>query len=173
MKVKSSVVPSVIIPVLSAVSPPIQFWPVMFSKEPSRGHEESCVCRQPCGISILVLGAKCLQVSWARDFEKISISLTMKFFWFHFNQKTLKLCMTLWSSDCIGNETLQKHFNSIVYSDSESKCKRLKCLYLGIFREFHKHTELAKMAILASEVLLRENKKKPVIKCYPSECWIC
>ena len=34
-------------------------------------------------------------------------------------------------------------------------------------RGFHKYTTLAIMAILASEALLRENKKNPVTKCYP------
>ena len=41
---------------------------------------------------------------------------------------------------------------------------------LSLFnRGFDKHAALAIMPILISEVLLRENKKNPVTKCYPSE----
>ena len=38
-------------------------------------------------------------------------------------------------------------------------------------RVFYKHKTLAIMPLFASEVLLCENKKNSVTKCYPSEYW--
>ena len=65
-----------------------------------------------------------------------------------------KCDLILWHRTRIGN-----------FSDSARVLVFARGLVWGVFiRGFHKHTTLAIMPILASEALLRENKK---IQCYP------
>ena len=66
--------------------------------------------------------------------------------------------------------------NAVYNSSAKNKRKNqmnqdhqifILCARMDLNRGFHKYTTLVIMPILASEALLRENKKNPVTKCYP------
>ena len=76
-----------------------------------------------------------------------------------------------WLDACNEMNPTTKRENSTVLSSQLDfpifGVRHILFIYLSVIRVFHEHTELTKMTILASQALLRENKKKISNKILP------